>query len=114
MIKLDNLIKEAMGKGGSDIHLTTGRPPTFRVDGILVLFNDEKLTSLDIEEVVDEIVHGDQKTILQKTGEVDFAYSVAGIGRFRVNVFTQRGSYAMALRLLPFEIPSPKKLGIPE
>ncbi|RDY32031.1 type IV pilus twitching motility protein PilT [Lachnotalea glycerini] len=113
-MKLDNLIKEAMGKGGSDIHLTTGRPPTFRVDGILVLFNDEKLTSLDIEEVVDEIVHGDQKTILQKTGEVDFAYSVAGIGRFRVNVFTQRGSYAMALRLLPFEIPSPKKLGIPE
>lgn len=114
MIKLDNFIKEAMGKGASDIHLTIGRPPTFRIDGKLVLFNDVKLSPQDIEEIVEEIVHEEYKAVLLKKGEVDFAYSVSRLGRFRVNVFTQRGSYAVALRLLPFEIPKPNMLGIPD
>lgn len=113
-MELVELLKTAMRKSASDLHLTVARPGVVRIDGALIAINDEILTPEDIVRMSNELMNDHLKKELEELGEVDFAYSIPGTGRFRVNVYMQRGTYAMALRLLPFEIPIPKALGIPE
>lgn len=114
MRNMEELIVEAINRRASDLHLSAGIPPTVRVDGKLEPIGDENCTPPDIEGIVIPVMSEMQRGILEEKGEVDMAYSVAGRGRFRINVFRQRGSLSVALRLLDFNIPSPEDLGLPE
>ena len=100
--------------GASDLHLTVGVRPKVRIRGTLQeIAVADKIMPSDAKELVESMFKPRQKEIFDKYGEVDFAYAVPDIGRFRVNAFKQRGSYGAVLRLVGTEIPSPATLGIP-
>ena len=101
-------------KKASDVHLTVGMPPTNRIDGSLVSLLEKKLTTEDTAYLVKQALDKDRLNILEEDGEIDFSYSMANVGRFRVNAFKQRGSYAMVLRIIPIETPSMDALGLPK
>lgn len=114
MIQLENALELAMKRRASDVHFSVGRPIMIRVDGTLLQLNEDILKPSDIKEAFTPILTDNQREKVETLGEVDFAYSLKGVGRFRLNVFKQRGTYAASLRLLPFQIPTPESLGIPE
>lgn len=97
----------------SDIHLTVGIPPTFRISGELMNIGGEVLSSEDTEKLTMQALSENQFKILEKVGELDFSYSNPGVGRYRVNAYKQRGSFGMALRIIPIEIPTMESLGLP-
>ncbi len=113
MIVLDELLRRAVEQSASDIHITVGAPPTLRIDGALVPADGDALSPSDTQAIAYSVMNDKDKEQLEKLGEVDMAYSVPNLGRFRVNIFKQRGSIAVALRVLNFEIPDPEALGIP-
>lgn len=112
--KISEILEVARERGASDIHLAPGTQVMFRIDGRLVQMSEEKVEPYEVEKLIEPMLTEDQRAELEKKGELDFAYSVPGFNRLRVNVFRQRGTYAMALRLLSFEIPTPKSLGVPD
>lgn len=114
MSKIEDILIEGNSRGASDIHLCPRSPVMLRIDGELVPMSDEMIKSFEIEEIIKPMLTEAQMAELEKQGELDFAYSIAGFNRVRVNVFRQRGTYAMALRILSFEVPTPKELGVPE
>ncbi len=101
-------------KRASDLHLKIGSPPIIRVDGSLMKISDKEIKPEDTVRILTEILTEKQYSHLEEKGEVDFSYSASGIGRYRVNAYRQRGSYCLALRMVNFEIPTLKQLGIPE
>ncbi len=113
MLSFAELMTIAVEMKASDVHVTAGLPPSCRVNGSIVHMNDEICTPGDAEQVIKEITSEENWKILSDTGEVDFAYSLASVGRFRVNAFHQRGSLAMAARILNLRIPDPSELGLP-
>jgi twitching motility protein PilT len=114
MQTLNELISQAVSLNASDIHITAGIPPTARIDGQLHPMGEEKCMPADIETMVMSILDDNHKDTLQRNGEVDLAYSVPGKGRYRLNIFRQRGVLAMAIRVLNTHIPSPEELGLPD
>lgn len=114
MSKIEDILIEGNNRGASDIHLCPRSPVMLRIDGELVPMSDEMIKSFEIEEMIKPMLTEAQMEELERKGELDFAHSIAGFNRVRVNVFRQRGTYAMALRILSFEVPTPKELGIPE
>ena len=114
MQTLNELISQAVSLNASDLHLTVGIPPTARIDGQLHPMGEEKCMPADIETMVMSILDDNHKDTLQRNGEVDLAYSVPGKGRYRLNIFRQRGVLAMAVRVLNTRIPSPEELGLPD
>lgn len=110
---LIELLSIGVKKNASDIHLTVGIPPTYRIDGALVSLVENKLTPEDTLYLVKQALDEKRLNILEEDGEIDFSYSIHSIGRFRVNAFKQRGSYAMVLRIIPLEIPLMDELGLP-
>lgn len=114
MSKIEDILIEGNNRGASDIHLCPRSPVMLRIDGELVPMSDEMIKSFEIEEMIKPMLTEAQMEELERQGELDFAHSIAGFNRVRVNVFRQRGTYAMALRILSFEVPTPKELGIPE
>jgi len=112
-LHIDDLARETVDRGASDLHLTTGIPPTFRVDGNLVRGSYVPLKQSDTQRLVYDILSADQIQWFEKTHELDVSYSVAEVGRFRVNVYRQRGSVGAALRVIPNDIPSLEQLGMP-
>ncbi|MCR4909224.1 MAG: type IV pilus twitching motility protein PilT [Lachnospiraceae bacterium] len=107
-------LQAAMDRGASDIHFSVGRPVMIRLDGKLVPVNDERLMPADTERLITPLLNEQNKKDFKEKGEIDLALSVEGIGRFRFNVFRSRGSYAAALRLLPYNIPDPTTLNLPQ
>lgn len=114
MFTIEELLLLAKGKGASDLHITVGIPPKCRVHGILVSLGENKLLPSDTNRIIWPMLTDQLKQKLEKNGEIDFSYSIPNLGRYRVNVFKQRGSYAAAIRLVGTVIPHPKTLGIPE
>ena len=114
MQTLNELISQAVSLNASDLHLTVGIPPTARIDGQLHPMGEEKCMPPDIEAMAMSVLDDTHKEILQRNGEVDLAYSVPGKGRYRLNIFRQRGVLAMAVRVLNTRIPSPEELGLPD
>lgn len=114
MYCLDEILIESVRAGASDIHLTIGRAPCYRVDGILTQIEGERITPQMMEELLMPLIDVRHRGELQEKGQTDFAYAISGVGRFRVNVFKQRGSLAVVMRSLPFHIPEPEQLGIPK
>ena len=113
MYNLDEILIQSVKSGASDIHLTTGRPPSYRIDGVLAPIEGERLTPQMLEELLMPLMDVRHRGELQDNGQTDFAYAIPGVGRFRVNVFKQRGTLASVMRSLPFNIPEPEQLGIP-
>lgn len=113
MYDLDEILIQSVKVRASDIHLTTGRPPSYRIDGILAPIEGERLTPQMLEDILMPLMDVRHREELQNNGQTDFAYAISGVGRFRVNVFKQRGTLASVMRSLPFNIPEPEELGIP-
>ena len=113
MNTFEQLMRKAIDLQASDLHLTTGYPPACRIYGAIPPLSDARLPPADPAEIAAAIMNERQSGVLKENGEVDFAYSVPSLGRFRVNVFYQRGSIAIAARILNSEIPTPEFLGIP-
>ena len=101
-MELNEILKSAIKHSASDIHLKVGLPPVLRVNGkLLPLKTPQPLRPEDIQAMGAQIFSDDQREKFEKTHEVDCAYSVAGLGRFRVNVFLQRGTVGIAIRVIP-------------
>ena len=113
MYNLDEILIQSVKVRASDIHLTTGRPPSYRIDGVLTPIEGERLTPQMLEDILMPLMDVRHREELQNNGQTDFAYAISGVGRFRVNVFKQRGTLASVMRSLPFNIPEPEDLGIP-
>ena len=107
-------LTELLQRKGSDLHVKVGAPPKFREAGALVPLDRTPLTHFETEAIGSAIVPSDRMERLRTTGEVDFAYSLAGVGRFRANVFRQRGSVSAVLRKLRFGGPSFEDMGLPD
>jgi len=99
--------------GASDLHLVAGFPPAFRVDGELRFAQDGVLNPDKVKSLVYSLLNGNQRTVFESKRDLDFSYTIPGLGRFRVNVHYQRGSMAAAMRLIPYEIPSLQELNLP-
>ena len=113
MYDLNEILIQSVKERASDIHLTSGRAPSYRVDGVLAPIMGERLTPQMLEEILLPLIDKRHREELEETGQTDFAYAISGVGRFRVNVFKQRGTLAAVMRSLPFNIPEPEDLGIP-
>jgi len=114
MATIEEILTAAKEAGASDVHLTVGIPPKMRVNGNLVTMDFPKMLPADTLDVVLSIMTESQRDRYEEKGEYDMSYAVPNVARYRVNVFKQRGSAALAFRVVSTEIPSPEKLGVPE
>lgn len=113
MESLSDLLDKTLQKKGSDLHLTVGVAPTIRVNGELTQISDEKLKPKELEKYAQEILKEDFQEYCE-IGEADTSFSIPGLGRFRVNVFKQRGSHAIAIRIVGVRVPSLNTLDFPK
>ena len=114
MITIEELLTIAAQNNASDVHITVGVPPKMRVHGKLISMDYPALMPQDTEPIIMSIMDRRRKEIYDEKGEVDFSISVPQIGRYRVNIFKQRGSMAAALRGVGVEIPTANSLGVPQ
>lgn len=116
MVDIEKILEAAKTSGASDVHLTVGIPPKMRVNGKLVNMDvgPERLLPSDTENLADQVMNAKQKEYFLEKGEVDLAFSIMNVGRYRVNAYRQRGSVALAFRLVGTEIPTPEQLLIPD
>jgi len=111
---LEDLLAEVFNRGASDLHLSVGLPPVYRVDGTLIRSNQPPLTRDDCYRLIFSMLTNEQRRILEQDWELDCSYGVANLGRFRVNVYKDRGTYAAALRAITANIPTFEQLKLPE
>lgn len=114
MVTIEKLLTIAKERGASDLHVTVGIPPKIRINGELTNLDYHSFLPADTLALITPMLSDHFRAILEEHGEVDFSYSISKLGRYRVNIFKQRGSYAMVIRLVGLTIPTPDKLGIPE
>ncbi len=107
------LVKNSIEQNASDIHISVGVPVIFRIDGKLVKIGEEVLKPNETEEIVRKILNDRQMNELIEKGELDTSFSSQGIGRFRINIYKQRGSYCLAIRIITPTIPTMEELCIP-
>ncbi len=113
-MQINDLLKTAVASGASDLHLKVGSYPMMRVNGLLTVVNEEKrLKREDTETMAGALFSEEQRHRFQQVQEVDLAYSVTGLGRFRCNVFQQRGTVALVLRVIPTRTKNIDELGLP-
>src|SRR4051794_17215369 len=114
MFDIDSALRTLIERDGSDLHIKVGVPPVLRVHGELVqLEGYQALTPEDTEKAFNDISEARSQTEFEADGEADFSYAIAGLSRFRVNTFKQRGSTSIVCRAIPFEIRSVEELGLP-
>lgn len=112
-VHIDDLLREATERGASDLHLSVGLPPVLRIDGKLLNMAYEPLGPNEIQRLIYDILTSDQIQWFEKVRELDFSYGVKNVGRFRMNVYRQRGSVGAAFRSIPNQIPSFEQLKLP-
>lgn len=112
-MNLKELLDISTLKNASDIHVTVGLPPVLRINGELIILEEDKLMPEATKTLVYEALSEKLVNILEEKGEVDTSFSSPGIGRYRINAYKQRGSYGMALRIIPLKVPSIESLGLP-
>jgi twitching motility protein PilT len=111
---LDELLRRAVESRASDVHLKVGSPPSIRIDGVLRRLADAPpVSSEEIHSVAFGMMSSRQKKCFEETSELDLSYSAATLGRFRVNVFQERGEIAMVLRVIPAKVPTIAELNLP-
>jgi twitching motility protein PilT len=114
-MEINDILSIAVKGNASDIHLKAGLPPLFRLDGALVpLKNGERLQPEKLHTIAGSIMTPGQKSYFEKNHEVDLAYSIAGLGRFRVNAFMQRGTVGIVFRVIPFGVKTIDQLDLPK
>ena len=114
MSTLYELLSMMIEKNASDLHITTGSPPRFRIDGKLMHIDEPPLTPTDTKSVCYSILTDAQKHKFEENNELDLSFGIKGLSRFRGNIFMQRGAVAGAFRAIPFVIRGFKELGVPE
>ena len=112
-IQLEDVLQQVLDHGASDLHLSVGLPPVIRVDGKLVRTDNAPLSKDECQRVIFSMLNNEQRRTLEQQWELDFSYGVAGIGRFRVNVYRDQGNYAAALRTIVSTIPNFEALNLP-
>jgi twitching motility protein PilT len=114
-MQIDDLLKTAMERRASDLHLKVGNYPHLRIDGDLVPLTDQpRVSAEDMLTMAFSIMSARQKQKFKEISEIDMAYGVAGLGRFRVNVFQQRGNVGLVLRVIPTKIRALDELYLPK
>ncbi len=113
MVSLEELLTELIERGGSDLHLSAGSPPRYRVNGELVPTEYEVLTPETTQELIYSVLTNDQIGRFERELELDMSFGIGDLGRFRTNVFMQRGAVGAALRAVPAEVMSLEELGLP-
>lgn len=113
MASLRDLLAEMVERGASDLHLTAGVPPQFRVDGDLDSTGHEALDPESCEKLIYSILRDDQKKRFENERELDLSFGIKSLARFRANVFSQRGVTTAAIRMIPFRIMTVEELGLP-
>ena len=108
------LLKEAARRQASDLHITVGAAPVFRITGVLCQDESQRLSVADTQQMAQDLLTPEQWETLVQRGEIDLSYSLPGVSRFRVNVFRQRGCYSLAVRVVPTSIPEFESLGLPQ
>jgi len=114
MVSIEDLLKYMVQHDGSDLHLSAGTKPKIRVDGRLMDGEFEELDAEDCRKLVYSILSTEQIAKFEKNLELDLSFGVKGLGRFRTNVFHQRGTVAGAFRMIPYEVRGFQELGLPE
>ena len=113
---LENILREAESKGASDIYLIAGKPLSMKVGGNIVECSEDRLmpdTTKEILERIYDMASGRSMSRVLDTGDDDFSFSLAGVARFRVSAFKQRGTLAAVIRVVAFDLPDPSSLSIP-
>lgn len=110
------ILKLAVDNKAADVFVLSNLPITYKINGEIKTFDEERLKSTDTFNLIAEIYKHANRDMekLEETGDDDFSLSVSGLSRFRVSTYRQRGSYACVIRLVSFDIPDPKKINIPE
>ncbi|MCM1096882.1 MAG: type IV pilus twitching motility protein PilT [Ruminococcus flavefaciens] len=114
MATIEEILREAKAAGASDVHLTVGIPPKMRVNGDLIPMNYDRMLPADTMDILISVMSPVQRERFEERGEYDFSFSIPNCGRYRVNAFKQRGSVAIAFRIVGTKVPSPEELGLPE
>jgi len=112
---VNELLREAHGQGASDLHLKVGSHPILRIDGELgPLSTEKRLSQEDTLKMAFTVMSPGQREIFKKRNDIDLAYSVPGLGRFRCNIFIQRGTVGLVFRVIPMRIPTIEELLLPD
>src|SRR4051812_30201622 len=112
---MEKIIKAAVDRGASDLHIKAGDFFRARIHGDLVALTNQRLTPDQTKQIALHLMHNeDDKARIDKILDYDCSWAAAGIGRFRVNIMRQRGSFSIIMRAIPFEVPSFEKLGLPK
>ena len=111
---LKDILSEGVVNGASDIHIKVGSLPLFRIDGEMIKSNFDFVSAEDMDRFIKEMeIDSFLLEKLEKNRQVDIGYGISNVGRFRVNIFHQRGTLAAIFRFIPFEIPSLEDLNLP-
>jgi twitching motility protein PilT len=113
MLEIEQLFRTCIEKNASDLHIVVGRPPVLRIGVTLENIETRDLQAADVERLIYALLNDEQKNLLLKQRELDFAISIPGVSRFRGNAHFQRGTLAAAFRALPLTIPSMEELRLP-
>jgi twitching motility protein PilT len=113
MLTLEQLLQHMMGEKASDLHISAGSPPRIRIDGALRPLPYDTMDSETTQKIIYSILDTEQIAKFEAEKELDMSFGISGIGRFRVNVFYQRGAVGTAIRVIPYEIATFEKLGLP-
>jgi twitching motility protein PilT len=113
MLNLSQLLKAMLEYKASDMHITSGSPPTFRVHGQILRAKSATLTPAETKELCYSVLTDYQKAMFEEQKQLDFSFGIRDLARFRGNVYYQRGAVAAAFRHIPFDIPKLEKLGLP-
>ncbi len=111
---IEDLLKELVRRNGSDLHISNALPPVMRIDGQLVRAESNPLNPDEVEALLFPMLSNEQRRHLEQDWELDFSYGVDDIGRFRVNIYKDKGCYAAAFRTISSTAPKLEDLGLPE
>ena len=111
---LRELLKIAVERKASDLHIKVGSPPVIRIDNRLIPLTEKpRVSQEDALRMVSSVMNEEQRETFKEKHEIDLAYSVQGLGRFRANVFQQRSTIGMVMRVIPMKIDSIEELNLP-
>lgn len=113
MPTIREMLSLARSAGASDLHITAGASPRMRINGELIPMDFARMLPEEIRRLLEEIADDGQRKIFEEKGELDMSFSIRNEGRYRMNAYRQRGSVAIAIRIVGTQIPSPQELGVP-
>ena len=112
-MNIRSVLEKMIAAHASDLHLKAGTPPVVRVDGVLYTLDEPAPSSAELKDVCNQLLNEEQRLYFSTHNEIDFAFGVSGLARFRANIFMQRGTQALALRHVPVEVPTIDDLNLP-